>query len=339
MTDIFIKSFNRPFYLDRCLTSVYRLVSGSFRVTVLDDGTPQKYLERIREKFPEVKIMTSENYFQKNEAIAENLRSGKEINGFEIPTELWISAAQNASEYFIMTEDDVWFTREINIDSLVSEMKNLDISLLKLGWLGNFRDDQNLEIGNLSEEIQRTVPKNLFLGNEKVMEAFFYNKLKFFTILYKLGKVDNFTQRKYWALVSILMGLYRKDYWLETWKNIHGKVDEKRQLTNAAAFYRNHQNNRNFIARLHREAMKTTFQSSATNSYHRYGNAFDVNLFNHQISEAWLKGDFDAMQNFPYDFSIEYFEKFLDEKIDRNEMRSWIGQFKQQYKNLGCDVG
>ena len=84
--------------------------------------------------------------------------------------------------------------------------------------------------------------------------------------------------------------------------------------------------------------MKTTFQSSATNSYHQYGDAFDVNVFNHQINEAWLNGRFDAMQNFPKDFEINYFEKFLDEKIDKSNFRSWVKNFKKHYREIGCNV-
>ena len=338
MTDIFIKSFNRPFYLDRCLTSVYSFISGTFRVKILDDGTPEKYLEKIKEKFPKAEIITSKNYSKKIAAIEENLKSGREINGFEIPTDLWIDAAKNGSEYFIMTEDDVWFTKEINIDELVSDMKKLEISLLKLGWLGNFNDDKNIEITSISDKINQTIPKDLFLGNEKVMEAFFYNKLKFFTILYKIGKVDNETRRKYWTLNSILMGLYKKEYWLEIWKNMHGKVDEKRQLINAAVYYSKEKDNKNFVSRLKNEAMKTTFQSSATNSYHQYGDAFDVNVFNHQINEAWFKGHFDAMQNYPKDYSLDYFEQFLDEKIDKSNFRSWVQNFKKHYEELGCET-
>ena len=338
MTDIYIKSFNRAFYLDRCLQSVFRFVEGDFQVTVLDDGTPEKYLEIIQKKYPSVNIIRSENYQKKQLAIAENLETGKEIDGFRIPTELWINAAKNASEFFIMTEDDVWFTEKTNLNGLVNEMKTQDISLIKLGWLGNFNDDKNIDISAISEKVNRTIPKGLFLGSQKVMEAFFYNKYKFFTLLYKLGKVDNSTRRKYWSLNSILMGLYKKEYWLEVWKNMHGKVDEKRQLINAAVYFRNQKNNKNFVSRLKNEVMKTTFQSSATNSYHKYGDAFDVNLFNHQINEAWGRGDFDAMQNFPKDFSLTYFEEFLDEKIDRREFRNWVQKFRNQYKNLGCDV-
>lgn len=339
MTDILIKSFNRPYYLDRCLYSVFRFVKGDFSVSVLDDGTPEKYLQKIREKYPEVTIFTSESYEKKTRAIAENLISGKEINGFEIPVKLWIEHAKNASEYFIMTEDDVWFTAEIHLDEMVSDCKKSGINLLKLGWLGNFRDDQNIDIQEINSNLDAIIPKDLFLGNEKIMEAFFYNRLKFFTILYRLGKVDNTTRRKYWALNSILMGLYRKEYWLEIWKNMHGKVDEKRQLINASVYYRKYKNNKNFIARLKNEAMKTTFQSSATNSYHQYGNQFDVNLFNHQINEAWLKGDFDAVQNFPKDFSLDYFERFTDGRISRNEFRSWVENFKKHYTEIGCNVG
>jgi hypothetical protein len=43
--DIFIKYFNRPFYLDRCIQSVFQDVVRDFCVTVLRDGTRVKYLD------------------------------------------------------------------------------------------------------------------------------------------------------------------------------------------------------------------------------------------------------------------------------------------------------
>ena len=49
MTDILIKSFNRAFYLDRCLKSIKTYIIGNYKVTILDDGTPQKYLDKIQE--------------------------------------------------------------------------------------------------------------------------------------------------------------------------------------------------------------------------------------------------------------------------------------------------
>ena len=238
----------------------------------------------------------------------------------------------------IVTEDDVWFTHKINVNDLQEICKKNQISLLKLGWLGNKKDDEFVEISEITEEILRVEPKNLLLFPEFFNDLFFYNKFKFFTILYKLGIVDNATKRKYWALNSILMGFWQKEYWLNIWKNAKGKVDEKQQLRNASNYYRKHQDNPNFIARLEKEALKTTFQSSATNSYHKYGDDFDVNYFNHLINQAWLNGSFDEMQNFPKDFSLEYFEKFLDQKVDKTAFRNWVSTFKNQYKNLGCEV-
>ena len=93
MTDIFIKSFNRTFYLDRCLESIKKFVSGNYKITILDDGTPQKYLDKIKLKYPQIEILKSSNYTEKSSAII----SGKEINGFQIPTDLWINAVKNAS--------------------------------------------------------------------------------------------------------------------------------------------------------------------------------------------------------------------------------------------------
>lgn len=334
--DIIIKSFNRPFYLDRCISSINKYVSGDFRIKVLDDGTPEQYLDKIRKKHPNVEILLSDNYDKKVDAIKVNLLSGKPINGIEIPTKFWYDNVKNASEYVVVTEDDVWFTNAININELSNQAKTLDINLIKLGWLGNESERNDLIIDSISDNLESAQPKPLPYFPKKLMEAFFYNQYKFFTILYKLGQVDNLTQRKYWALNSILMGFFNKEYWLKIWEGMNGKVDEKRQLINAALFYKKNKNNPNFISKLKLEAMKTTFQSSATNSYHEYGFDFDVNRFNHLINEAWLKDEFDAMENFPKDFSIEYFKRFISEKINFTEFQKWADQFRKQYENMGC---
>lgn len=334
--DIFIKSFNRPFYLDRCISSINKYVSGDFRIKVLDDGTPEQYLDKIRKKHPNVEILLSDNYERKIKAIKENLLTGKSVNGFEIPTRFWYDNVKKASNYVIVTEDDVWFTQPINVDELSQEAKNLNINLIKLGWLGNQSNRKDLIIDSISDNLESAQPKPLPYFPKKLMEAFFYNQYKFFTILYKLGQVDNLTQRKYWALNSILMGFFNKEYWLKIWEGMNGKVDEKRQLINAALFYKKNKNNPNFISKLKLEAMKTTFQSSATNSYHEYGFNFDVNRFNHLINEAWLKDEFDAMENFPKDFSLEYFKRFISDTINFSEFEKWADQFRKQYENMGC---
>lgn len=340
MTDILIKSFNRPFYLDRCLQSISRNISGHYRITVLDDGTPQHYLDKIIEKHPHITILKSAHHTDKQNAITENLRSGAQINGYSIPTNLWIDAAKNASEYFIMTEDDVWFTRPLLLDELLEDCKTHRISLLKLGWLGNEKDDQHLEITSINPRINAARPKHIFLAPPLLMNAYFHNRFKMFSILYKLGLADHESRRKYWALNSILMGMYRKDYWLSIWNDMNGQVDEKKQLINAAVYYRKHRHNPNFATRLTTEAMKTTFQSSATGSYHEYGNSLDVNRMNFILNEAWQQNKLDAMENYPQDFSESYIQSFLDEAghpdAQSGEWKKWATKFREQYRNIGA---
>lgn len=340
MITIIIKSFNRPYYLDRCLGSIYQNVKGNFKIKVLDDGTPKKYLDVIQPKFPNVKIITSNQYLDKIQAIEDNIENGKKIDGFTIPTDLWFNTVKSSSDYVLVTEDDVWFTNEINVDDLVNEMKSFSIPLLKLGWLGNYSDDKNYTIKKLTEDIYQTQPINLFTSNKLVMDLFMYNKYKFFTILYKLGLVDNETKRKYWGINSILMGLYQKEYWLAIWEDAKGKVDEKQQLRNAATWF--HKNKTATFARTNQEIMRTTFQSSATGSYHEYGNHFDVNRMNFILNEAWLNDEFDAMENYPKDFSDDYIKTFLDQANHPDaqyvEWFKWAEKFRQQYRNLGAEV-
>lgn len=335
MTHLLIKSFNRPYYLDRCLQSAYRYVKGDFKIIVLDDGTPEKYLNKIQENFPQVEIRKSEQYEQKSKAIQENLESGKEIDGFKIPTDLWYTAVQNASDYVLVTEDDVWFTQEINLTELVKSMNECKIDLLKLGWLGNKEFSRATELKSINSGIYAEKLDDIFSSNSLVMDILLNNRFKIFSLLYRIGKVDNMSLRKYWRLNSILMGLWNKDYWLYVWKDINGMVDEKSQLINSAVWLHKNKENENLIALTDKNYLRTTFQSSATNSYHKYGFKFDVNYFNHLMNEAWYKGEFDSMENFSKDFSMNYFEQFLDEKIDKNEFNQWVEKFKNQYRNNG----
>ena len=103
--DLLIKSFNRPYYLDRCIQSIYLNVQDNdFNIIVLDDGTPQKYLDKLAEKYPEIKILKSDLYSEKSKAIA----NGDSNVNSKIPIDLWINAAEKSSNYFLLTVKENW---------------------------------------------------------------------------------------------------------------------------------------------------------------------------------------------------------------------------------------
>ncbi|MGV0995730.1 glycosyltransferase family 2 protein [Empedobacter falsenii] len=335
--DIIIKSYNRPYYLHRCLQSIKENVQGNYKVIIVDDGTPQKYLDKISSLYS-VEIFKTENYEKKSFNIENDLIN----DGFNIPTESWRKAVENASDYFLITEDDVWFTKEINCDSLVNEMKLHNIHLTKLGILGIYSDDNYSEVLSLSNELETTYPLKTFTSNQFFMNLFMFNKFKFFSILYKLGLVDNHTRRKYWILNSILMGVYKKDYWLYMWKDSINQLDEKIQLKNAAVWFGKNKKNRNLVTRTKGEKMKTTFKSSASGQYHDYNINLSIDKVNSILNEAWLNKEFDAMQNYPKDFSDDYIKSFLDKEnhpdAQFDEWFKWAEKFRQQYRNLGAEV-
>lgn len=330
MTPILIKSFNRAFYLDRCIGSIHQQVRGDYKIVVLDDGTPAEYLAKIADKYPDIEIRRSPQYDTKQKLVREQ----KEVNGFQIPTRLWRSAVQQAEDYVLVTEDDVWFTNPVDIKELIHNLKKFDIHLLKLGWMG--KQNEITKVQKLTDHLLAYDLKGIFTAPAFVMDWFMYNKWKFFSMLYRLKLVDNDTKEAYWRLNSIHMGLWRKDYWLHVWKDSEGKVDEVQQLRNAANWLYRHKKDKNLIARLGEEIVKTTFQSSATNSYHGIG--FNVNYLNYLLNEAWLKGDFEPLHNYPHDFSIDYFESFFDEKLNKTDFEKWVNSFKENYKKVGVAV-
>lgn len=328
MVTILIKSFNRPHYLDRCLKSILDHVKGDFEIKIIDDGTPQKYVEKIQEKFPHATFIYTRDHAEKSAQI-----SSHETIRRSIPSKDWYNAVTNSTDYILVIEDDVWFTASIDFNEVINEMKQFEISLVKLGWNGI----QNAaEAKSISKILKNEKPK-FFTLNKNFMDILFADKFRIYSILKKLNVIDRNEFFKYYHFISITSGIHKKEYWLKTWENLEEKINEKLQIKNAIAYYKTNKTE-NFIAKFHQEIIKTTFKSSSTNSGHNYGVDLDINYLNSLLNEAWYHDEFDSMQNYPEDFSTEYFEQFFDEKLNKKEFRKWIEKFQEQYRNLGAQV-
>ncbi|MEG0931312.1 MAG: glycosyltransferase family 2 protein, partial [Algoriella sp.] len=67
-----------------------------------------------------------------------------------------------------------------------------------------------------------------------------------------------------------------------------------------------------------------------------------IDKVNHILNEAWLREEFDVMENYPKDFSDVYIKKFLEQENHPDaqyvEWVKWADKFRQQYRNLGAEV-
>ncbi|WP_300673851.1 glycosyltransferase family 2 protein [Soonwooa sp.] len=336
---ILIKSFNRAFYLDRCLSSIFKFAEGNFIIKIVDDGTPEKYLQKIKDKHPTVEIILSDNYQIKSQLISDQ----KEVDGFTIPVKEWKKAVNSSDKYTLIIEDDVWFTDPINFHEIIQTMDAESIDLVKLGWQGAEKYNFNYTQTKLNQKVIAQYPnKKLFLANAKTMNMVLENKFKLKSILCRLNLFNNYTPLEYYELFSILMGLYNKDYWNYLWKDIDVRVSERKQMVNAIEWRSKNIKKRSSICRTDKEYLKTTYSSTATNSYRKYKTKVDINKINRILNDLWLNDKLDSENNMPKDFDLKYLTDLVNvnypNEINMELWHQWIGEFKEDCLSYGAVV-
>jgi hypothetical protein len=336
MMDILIKSFNRPWYLERCIHSLYRYVSGDFRIVVLDDGTPPVYLDRIRTLFPDIQIRLSPAYAQKVEALAQHLNGARNYDAYQIPVAMWRASVEQATPYFLMFEDDIWFDRPLQLDALQQSMDTAGMVVAKLGWSGNPNTNQGNKavVSDILEQIIPALPMN----NVSLMRLLAKNTFKSRSIAFRLGLIDDKFNLPYYAMYAVAAAVFSKDFWLYLWKDAASEINESLQLANALAWKKLYPSYN--YGKTRQEYCKTSYISSATNRMP--GVDFDMIACNHYLNQAWLSGTLDAMENFPADFNIPGLKTVLlhanDPRCSPDNLNRWINEFKAQYIKMGCDV-
>lgn len=336
MVDILVKSFNRPYYLDRCLRSIYQFIDGEFEIIVLDDGTPDEYLDKIISSFPDIKIVRSELYDKKVQAIRNHVNNSDKFKLYSIPVNLWKDQVSKSSDIFLLLEDDIWLTEKMSLDVISNTIKAENIAVTKIGWSGNGNVNQGKLYG-ISDTLEGIIPV-LPCNIEFIFKAISLNTFWLRSILYRLGFINDKYNLPYYSLYSVAAAFFNRDYWLYLWKDAEITVNENLQLVNALTWKNKYKSTK--FAKSNNEFCKTSYITSATNTYP--GIKFDMIQFNHYLNEAWLQGSLDSMQNFPNDLSVSYLKQFLnkasDERCTSDSWDKWIEKFKKQYIKMGCNV-
>jgi len=336
--DLLIKSFNRPYYLERCIQSIYlNIIDNDFNIIILDDGTPQKYLDKLVKKYPKITIIKSDLYLEKSNAIANE---DSNVNT-KIPIDLWISAAENSSNYFLLIEDDFWFTEPFHLKKIRLNLEFDKIKMLKLCWLGNpkllpkksyqFNDEYSI----FTPDLYTTNP---FLFN-LVFRFHRFKTRKILTFL-KIYSLERFLN--YYTIYATSGAIFKKKYFLKLWKNHSNKVDEGLQLSNAVKFI-GRKKKQQYFGFTNSELMKTGFLTSASNQGKKYENVnLDFFAFNKIVNEAWFNDVFDPMDNYPKDLNQNKIEELLVganlSEASNSEWKKWVSEFKNQYLTFGCTI-
>ena len=322
---ILIKSFYRPHLLDRCLRSIYERVSGAedIEITVLDDGTPQKYLDKIKQKYPQVRFEFSKFRDEKIEKLDRHLQGTEQYHDVRIPTDLWYDAIDRSSDILIITEDDVWFVDDFNMQFYAEEMEKYNIQILKLG-----RDATETQNYPLTDTINYHNPKYV-LRSAKLYRLLLNNSFRLRDRLSALGLLPKYWRNELWKMYDIPMAMMRKNYLLYIWKDKYKRVIENLQLANAVSWDLKTKGKTKYTL-LKNRAMDFTARSSASFNAFNIKENFDLIRFNYILNELWLNGQFDEYQNYPNDFSVEYIYNILIEK----ESEEFANQWKKWTKGL-----
>lgn len=335
---ILVKSFNRPYYLDRCLRSIREQVRGTYEVVVLDDGTPPEYLAEIQRRYPEVRLERSEAYAAKVAQLQAHVAGGAPFSLRNIPTKLWREGVEQASAVFCMLEDDIWVTAPFDISAMGGYMQQQQMVITKLYWGGDSPALADKVVPGLHHGLQEYVPR-LPKGPGWLLRMLLLNKFKSQSILHRLGLVSAgvYYQLPFYYLYSVASALFDRAFWLHLWPAEQQKVDEMHQLARALSWYKRQPTR---FAKSEHELTQTSFITSATNGFAEVD--FDVIAFNHHLNEAWLRGEFDAMHDYPRDFTPEYLrpvlERAADPRCTYDNWQQWIGRFKQLYASMGVAV-
>lgn len=207
--------------------------------------------------------------------------------------------------------------------------------MLKTSWLGNKRltAGKHLKISNQTQEV---IPYISIITQTVVLNKYWVRSL-----LYRTGILDKTSfelqyQLPLYSLYTVASAFYVKDYWLYLWGDKQQSVNEHTQLAKAWRWYKEKG------GRYGKSSVEITKTSFVSSSFSDGKTSFDMLHFNNVLNQLWYSGEFDAMENFPKDFSENYICSWLKKAASPattcDGWKEWAAGFKNQYASFGCQV-
>lgn len=291
--NVYIKSFNRPFYLDRCIRSVNFLVAGVSKVIVLDDGTLSRYMKKIVAMHPHVEVRSSGADDGKYELLRQE--QFKAIrNLYPIASDFWLEEIEKEkASYFFMMEDDAWMSRRLDLGLIGDRLEALEGVIYKCWWGDDLTHAHN-------------VYRAFRARNGQTFDCF-------------RPAVDHI--RNLYSAWVVAFAVFRRDYWLHNFSGLRRMADEQTQLCNVHDFMM-----RNPAAGFSKSRERCVYQGWAVpgrSTPEYYDKGLRQHLYMDALNEAWYEGRLDVTENYPYDFSDSYLVSLLAKELSSGQVEIW----------------
>lgn len=311
-------------------------LQGFNEIYVLDDGTDRKYLDKIQNIFPEVKIRVSALHYQKvtniKRLVSEGIALPKKVI---LPLDFWFQEiVSNSKDFFLLLEDDMWFTADVNLAEVGVMMKEYKICIHKLFHFNNPKLNNGKK--TVIKENVKLVEPSLFTENERLFKMIFTeDTFKIRALLIKLGiKLLEEEKVKYYTIYNVAGTVFSLDYYRYLWQGVSVIVNEDIQLIRSLEYFNKYKPKYSYE---NVDVVKTSFSSSATNMFLDID--FNVYDYNYLLNEAWMQDKFDSASGLPDDIKKSVIKDILkNSKIKIEEWEKWRQRFKQQYQDVGHQV-
>lgn len=326
---VYIKSFNRAYLLDRTLASLEQMLSFDMqKVTVLDDGTPELYLNKIQKKYPSIVIKKSPFYQEKSAALLESQPIVKKI-----PSQFWNACIAQGPEHFILLEDDMWFCQPWDLTLFLKEIEEQPMDMIKFFWLQNPRliASQRLKV---KQTFVVSGPKVL-TENSRLFSFIFHSDHWSSKALKKLINY-NYQLLPYYQKYIVAGGYFSKKFYNTCWQTTENSVNEllqiKEVLRSQVPFA---------VGHTPTEVLKATYKTTASGiAKDAFGQDLDVLALNKILNDAWLADQTYDINAFQEDLPTAWIEQCVaqssDASVSFDVWQNWYAQFKASYEKIGC---
>lgn len=290
MVNVYIKSFGRPFYLDRCIRSVKFNVRGYDRIIVLDDGTERRHLDRLREIHPQVEIRSSGADDGKLELLREQKFQEISMHYPDAPS-FWVTEiGADPYRYTLVLEDDTWIVRSIDLPSMIKDLADNDALICKFWWSTHTHEIIAQHAAARGPNIE------YFAVNEHLSQA----------------------ARSIWI---VAFALFRRDYWLHCVSRAKRLGDERSQFA-AAIEFSAAQSTATF-AKTGQRCLHQGWVIPARSTPEYYDKGLIQHLYMDVLNKAWLEGRLKPSEGYPHDFSHDYIVALLANNLPEGVVNAW----------------